>query len=235
MKTAAVLLGAGSGTRAGGPKQFRRVAGRTLLEHAAWGLLAVREIGGLVVVVPAADVVRVTRSFEGADLPRPVRVVAGGATRHLSSRRGLDAVWPECERILIHDAARPFASPTLIRRLLRALRDPEVSGVVPAVAVTDSTLLVRSEDPRRVERYLDREGLRAVQTPQAFRAKALRAAFSRTRGAEFSDDAVVLRQRGMRVDVVDGEVENRKITTAEELRGAMRALRSGRPPSEISR
>jgi 2-C-methyl-D-erythritol 4-phosphate cytidylyltransferase / 2-C-methyl-D-erythritol 2,4-cyclodiphosphate synthase len=235
-KTVAVLLAAGQGRRAGELKQFRRVAGRTLLEHAAFSLTAVREISGLIVVVPESDVERVARGLDRIGLPRWRRVVAGGATRHLSSRCGLGAVPEECERLLVHDAARPFASPTLIRRLLRALRNPEVAGVIPAVAVHDSTIQVSvpssdggTSSASRVTalRYLDRPSLRAVQTPQAFRADALRDAFARARGRDYCDDAIVVRGRGLRVDVVAGEAENRKITTAEELRAALRELRAG--------
>lgn len=226
MKTAAVLLGAGRGRRAGGPKQFRRVAGRTLLEHAADGLLELREIGGLVVVVPASEVEAVRKGFARTTWSRPISVVAGGATRHLSSRAGVAALPPEVERVLIHDAARPFASVRLIRRLLRALRDPAVAGVIPAVDVHDSTVLVEGRGGGHLKEYLPRERLRAVQTPQAFRAAALREAFARSRGRDFCDDAIVLRRRGLRVDVVEGERENRKITTADELESALRELRS---------
>ncbi len=222
-KTVAILLGGGQGRRAGGPKQFRRAGGRSLLEHSARGLLALREIGGLVVVVPASDVDRVEAELDRAQLPRWRRVVAGGATRHLSSRCGLAALPDSCERVLIHDAARPFASPRLVRRLLRALQDPEVAGVIPVIAVHDSTIELGS-DGVSLRRYLDRARLRAVQTPQAFRLGPLREAFDRLRGHDFADDAVALRRRGLRVDVVAGEEENLKVTTADELRWALREL-----------
>lgn len=223
-RTIAVLLAAGQGVRAGGRKQFRRAAGKSILRHAAEGLLAVREVRGLVVVVPADAVEEVRGDLAGLD--RVLDVVAGGATRHLSSRAGLAALPVTAELVLIHDAARPFASPALIRRVMRAAR--ENGAAIPAVEVSDST--VELDDLGALHRYLDRGRLRAVQTPQAFRREVIERAFGKTRRKDFSDDACVVRRAGGAVTVVAGDLANRKITTPEELETALRTLG---PPAEV--
>ena len=224
--TVALLLAAGEGRRIGGRKQFRRIAGRTLLEHALDGLFAVREVGGVVVVVPA-DRVRAVEKRLAERIPpaRWWRVVAGGPTRHASSSCGLAALPAACRWVLIHDAARPFASPALLRRVLRAAR--EHGAAVPAIPVTDSTLEIDAAGDLR--RYLRRERLRAVQTPQAFERTRLEAAFARARGQEFTDDASVVRRDGRTVVVVAGEADNRKITRPEDFEWARRrfARRAG--------
>ena len=223
-RTLAVLLAAGQGARAGGRKQFRQAAGKSVLRHAAEGLLEVREIRGLIVVVPADAIESVRAELAGLD--RVLDVVAGGATRHLSSRAGLAALPDSAEMVLIHDAARPFASPALIRRVMRAAR--EVGAAIPAVDVTDSTVELHEEGTLR--RYLERGRLRAVQTPQAFRRAVIESAFARQRRTDFADDASVVRRVGGAVAVVAGEAGNRKITTAEELEAALRMLG---PPAAV--
>jgi 2-C-methyl-D-erythritol 4-phosphate cytidylyltransferase len=219
-KTIALLLAGGEGLRSGGRKQFRRVGGRSLLRHALDGLFAAREVGGVIVVVPADTVAAVERDLS-ASAPRGWwKVTAGGATRHLSSRAGLAQLPDACEWVLVHDAARPFASPELVRRVLRATKS--VGAAVPAVAVADSTLEIDAQGHLR--RYLPRERLRAVQTPQGFAREVIESAFASTRRTDFTDDASAVRRAGHEVAVVEGEAENRKITTGEDLRVAAREL-----------
>ena len=225
-RTLAILLAGGQGVRAGQRKQFRQAAGKSLLRHAAEGLLAVREVRGLIVVVPG-DAIEAVRA-EFATLDRIHAVVAGGATRHRSAQAGLAALPASAELVLIHDAARPFASPALIRRVMRAAR--ETGAAIPATDVADSTVEVFPGGGLR--RYLDRDRLRAVQTPQGFRRELLEAAFAKRRGEDFPDDASAVRRMGGEVAVVEGELGNRKITTAEELEAALRVLA---PPTAVHR
>lgn len=220
-RTVALLLAGGSGRRAGGPKQWRRAGGRSLLAHAAAGLWAAREVAGIVAVVPAADVGRARAELAGLDGGRWLEVVAGGSTRHRSSAAGLAALPDPCELVLVHDAARPFASPALLRRVLRAARAH--GAAVPALPVADST--IELDAGGRLERYLPRPRLRAVQTPQGFARTVLEEAFARTRRDDWGDDASCARAAGHPVAVVEGEEANRKITTAAELAAALRALR----------
>lgn len=219
-RVCALLLAAGAGRRAGGPKQFRRAGGKSLLEHAARGLLAGGEIESLVVVVPESDVDAVRHELERIHLPHLHAVVAGGATRHLSSRRGVEALPEGCDWVLIHDAARPFASRSLIRRVLRAAE--EHRAAIPAIPVHDSTVRVGRDG--RVEEYLPRPSLRSVQTPQAFERGLLEDSFRRVDSEDFTDDASVVVAAGHPVFVVAGEHENRKLTTGEEVDEALGQL-----------
>lgn len=197
-----IVVAAGSGSRFGGAKQWEMLEGRSLVE---WAVETCRSCSdGTVLVVP-----------EGLQGESPVEVdavVAGGASRSESVRRGLEAVPEEAEVIVVHDAARPRASATLLAAVVGAVRqgaDAAVPGMVPADTIkrVDGAGVV-VETPLRYR-------LRAVQTPQAFRAGVLRAAHAG--GGEATDDAALVEETGGRVVVVDGEEDNTKVTTATDL------------------
>lgn len=199
---AAVVVAAGRGVRFGRPKQFARLGDRTVV---GWSLAAARATCGFVVLVlPPGEVTAVA----GADA-----VVAGGATRAESVRAGLGVVAerPEVEIVVVHDAARPLASPELFRRVISAVR-AGAEAVVPGLPVEDTLKLV---DGSEVVRTVDREHLVRVQTPQGFALRALLSAHAQ--GAEGSDDAVLLERMGRRVTVVDGEAANLKITRPDDI------------------
>lgn len=217
--TVAILLAGGEGVRSGGRKQFRKAGGRSVLRHAADGLAAVREIGGLIVVVPEDAIASTRRELDAID--KPVEVVTGGATRNLSSRNGIAALPPKCRWVLIHDAARPFASVALIRRVLRAAKAQ--GAAIPAVTVSDSTIECTTDGS--LKRYLPRERLGAVQTPQAFARERIEEAFARSRRTDFTDDAGAVLRAGHEVAVVEGEPGNLKITSPEQLVRALRELK----------
>ena len=133
---------------------------------------------------------------------------------------GLSAVAGDIERILCHDAARPLASPELFERTLEALEALEAwDGVVPVLRVIDT---VKRVQDGRVEGTEPRDSLALAQTPQAFRAAALRDAHGRAAadGFEGSDDALLLERAGYRVRAIEGERTNLKITTPEDIRFA---------------
>jgi 2-C-methyl-D-erythritol 4-phosphate cytidylyltransferase len=153
----------------------------------------------VVVVVPEADAAR-------------ERGVAGGATRSESVRAGLAAVPPDADIVCVHDAARPLASADLYRRVVAAVVQG-ADGAVPGLPVIDTIKVVDATGA--VTATPERSSLRAVQTPQAFRASVLRAAHAS--GAEGTDDAAVVEAAGGRVVVVDGEPTNRKITDPSDL------------------
>ncbi|MHB1964051.1 MAG: 2-C-methyl-D-erythritol 4-phosphate cytidylyltransferase [Acidimicrobiales bacterium] len=205
----AVVVAGGSGTRFGGRKQFALLGGRPVV---AWAVDACRSVcDGVVVVVPAPAAADAERF--GADL-----VVAGGPTRSASVRRGLAAVPAEAEVVVVHDAARPLASPDLFRAVLAALADPgpgaAAAGAIPVLAVTDT---LKRVDPERrtVTATLSRADLVAVQTPQAFRADALRRAHAG--GDDATDDAALVEALGATVRVVAGDPRNLKLTTPADL------------------
>ncbi len=147
----------------------------------------------------------------------PVVVVAGGATRHRSVGLALAAIPEPTPFVVCHDAARPFASPRLFAEVLDALESSsDASGAVPVVPVSDTVKRVHDGFVVATE---DRDELALAQTPQAFRATALRDAHARAAGAglEFSDDAAALEWAGYRVAVTPGDPENFKITTEQDL------------------
>ncbi len=195
------MVGGGSGRRFGAPKQYEPLGDKRIID---WSRsVAEAATDGVVVVVPAAD----------ADQER---AVAGGATRSDSVRAGLAAVPADADIICVHDAARPFATAAIYRRVIEAV-NAGADAAIPALAVTD-TIKVTTTDGAGVARVVatpDRASLVAAQTPQAFRADKLRTAH-RTNG-QATDDAHLIEQSGGLVVVVEGDPNNRKITVPDDL------------------
>jgi 2-C-methyl-D-erythritol 4-phosphate cytidylyltransferase len=217
----AIIAAAGSGTRVGGgvPKQFLKVAGRTILEHALQRLERHPEVDAVVAVVPASRL-RAARMLMRRH-PRLVAVVPGGARRQDSVELGLRAApGGEDAIVLVHDAARPLVAPAVVSAIIRAAR--RRGAAVPGIAPADT---VKSVDGGgRVTGTLDRSALRLIQTPQGFRASWLRRAFldAAAKGTTATDDASLVEAAGMPVVVVEGDPANFKITTRADL-AALRA------------
>ena len=191
-----VVVAAGSGTRFGGPKHLADLRGRSVLQRSVD--VASRAAGGVVVVLaPGSEA-----AVEGADA-----VVAGGDSRSASVANGLAAVPGGADVVLVHDAARPLASDALFARVVDAVKGG-ADAAVPVIAVVDT---IRHVDGGTV----DRDRLRAVQTPQGFRAAALRAVHDR--GGLATDDASLVEEDGGRVVLVEGERSNLKITEPADL------------------
>lgn len=192
-----IVVAGGRGERFGERKQYLHLGGRRVLD---WALAAAADHSDGVVLVVPLDV---------AHEPEPGvhAVVPGGRTRSDSVRAGLEAVPADAEVVVVHDAARPVPVPAVWEAVLAAVA-AGADAAVPAVPVTDT---LRSLDGATV----DRSRLVAVQTPQAFRAAALRQAHA---GAgEATDDASLVEAAGGRVVVVDGDPRNLKITTPVDL------------------
>ncbi len=223
MLTAALIVAAGSGQRAGGdlPKQYRTVGGRTVLARTASAFLAAPDVELVQVVIGAGHEDLYEDATAGLALPAPV---TGGATRQASVRLGLEALSARgVERVLIHDAARPFVGPALISRVVGALGSHE--AVLPAVAVADT--LKRVDGGGTVSATVDRTGLWAAQTPQGFRFEAILKAHARAHGegrSDFTDDSALAEWAGIPVHVVEGEPANMKLTTNADLEAAGRQL-----------
>ena len=213
--TIALLVAAGSGSRAGGPdslpKQYRRVGGRPLLVHAVERLRHPR-IDSLQVVIGAGQEAAYRAAVGALPLPEPV---TGGATRQQSVRNGLTALAAAgAERVLIHDAARPFLPAAVVDRLLDALGSHE--GAVPVLPVVDT--LARSSNT--LGETVPRDNLVRVQTPQAFRFTDILGAHERWTGDDASDDAQVARAAGLSVATVAGDPSLEKLTYEEDFRRA---------------
>jgi len=215
MQVAAVVVAAGRGVRAGGelPKQFRQIGGDTLLRRALLSFVEASDVDLVqpVIRVEDADLVRaLTRDM---DVLAPV---FGGATRQASVRAGLEALEPRRpDVVLVHDAARPFASAALITRAISAAK--QTGAAIPALPVTDT--IKRIDSAGTVEATLERGSLRLVQTPQAFAFPALLEAHRRAAAQkrdDFTDDAALAEWAGLKVAVFAGEPGNVKLTTADD-------------------
>ena len=189
-----IVVAGGSGRRFGQLKQFSPLGGRPVLE---WAVEACRPHSAGVVLVLPAEAARPAAPQHGADI-----VVAGGESRAASVRRGLAAVPDEAEVVLVHDAARPLTTPAIFEAVLGALAEEGVDGAVPGVPVHDTIKQVDS--CQTVTATLDRTTLVAVQTPQGFRAAALRRAHAADGTDGATDDAVLVEAIGGRVRVVPG-------------------------------
>ncbi len=202
-RTLALIVAAGRGHRAGEglPKQYRVVGGKAVLRRTAEAFLAHDQVDGVQVVIHPDDRALYDAAVEGMDLLLPVN---GGATRQESVKFGLEAL--TADRVLIHDAARPFVPPAVIDRVLAALDNED--GVIPALAVSDSL----RRGGNHIEGEVDRDGLYRAQTPQGFRYTAILAAH-RAATVEATDDAAVLRAAGGKVAMVEGDEANMKLTT----------------------
>jgi 2-C-methyl-D-erythritol 4-phosphate cytidylyltransferase len=214
MDVTAVVVAGGRGVRFGGPKQFARIEGETVSALSVRHSRSVaREV---VLVVPEGY----EGDGEGADL-----VVTGGDTRAESVRRGL-AVCSSSDVVVVHDAARPLATPELFHAVVDAIVQG-ADGAVPGLAISDTVKRVsREAGTTVVHETVAREDLVTVQTPQAFRFDLLVSAHGS--GAEATDDAALVEALGARVVVVPGEVRNVKITEPGDLERVSALQRSER-------
>lgn len=199
----AVVVAGGEGRRFGKAKQFEPLGGRLVLE---WALEAARQVVDEVVLVLPPCVLDDPGRRAGCR-----HVAAGGPTRAASVRAGLALVPEDVEYVLVHDAARPLASPALFSAVLAAVA-AGADGAVPGVPLADTVKRIRDGE---VVATLPRDELVAVQTPQAFRTAVLRRAHAG--GPEATDDAGLLESIGARVVIVPGEARNVKITELDDL------------------
>jgi 2-C-methyl-D-erythritol 4-phosphate cytidylyltransferase len=221
LTTWAIVVAGGDGARLGAdrPKAFVGLGDRVLL---AWSVEMLDDhpaVDGIVLVVPAGWEEPATLLADDLAAGKVAAAVAGGATRSQSVAAGLAEVPDEADLILVHDAARPFASPELVTRVLSGLAGAE--GAVPGVPVTDT---IKRVEGGHVAETPARASLVAVQTPQAFLAASLRGAYAVADAqlATATDCASLLEARAAVVAVVEGDPANVKITTADDLAEAAR-------------
>jgi 2-C-methyl-D-erythritol 4-phosphate cytidylyltransferase len=212
--TWAILVAAGTGERLGGdrPKAFAALAGRPLLAETIERLDTSDWIDAIVVAAPPGWEEPAILLAEELVASKVSSVVTGGATRAESVRNALVEVPEEALVILVHDAARPLVDDAVIERLLGRL-DGTVEGVVPGIEVQDT---VKRVERGVVTETVAREGLVAVQTPQAFLADRLRTAFSGDLD-DATDCASLVERHGGRVAVVEGDPRLVKVTTVGDL------------------
>ena len=212
---AAIVVAAGRGLRAGGdlPKQYRQILGEPVIRPSLATFVRHDGISLVQPVIHPDDAAHFSTAVAGLDLLPPVH---GGATRQASVLAGLEALSPHRpEVVLVHDAARPFASPVLIARAIEAAR--ATGAAIPAIAIADTVKRVNADGT--VAGTVERAELRLVQTPQAFAFGALLTAHRRARDAgraDFTDDAALAEWAGLKVATFAGEAANVKLTTNED-------------------
>ncbi len=214
MRVCALIVAAGRGTRAGGPrpKQWQPLAGARVIDHTLDAFSGHPRVDQIALVLHADDMGEAAFFEE-----QGIAVVQGGAERADSVRAGLSLA-PDCDVVLIHDAARPCVSAQIIDDVLDALCDSQ--GAAPGLPITDA-LWTGAE--ARVTGTQDRTGLYTAQTPQGFRMPAICAAHAAYDGPA-ADDVAVARAHGLTVAITQGSEDNLKITTAPDFTRAARIL-----------
>jgi 2-C-methyl-D-erythritol 4-phosphate cytidylyltransferase len=212
----AIIVAAGQGSRFGGeiPKQYLPLGGHPVLLHALRPFVSHPDVASVVLVLPADDAMS-PPEWLAPLLSETLIVTAGGASRRASVAAGLAALGPECEIVVVHDGARPFAPREVIDAGISCARGGH--GAVPALPLSDT--LKRADEFGRVLGTVAREGLWSVQTPQAFPRPLLERGHAADPGLErqVTDDAMLVEMVGGRVDLIPGSSRNIKITTRDDL------------------
>ena len=211
MTTTALIVAAGSGHRMGGdvPKQYRMLGGKPVLRWAVEALIGHTMISAVRVVIGKGQQDQAIKALTGLSVGD---LIEGGAERADSVRAGLREI--ATDAVLVHDAARPFCPSGVIDRLLARLEFAE--GATPVLPVGDT--LARAGDT--LGDAVDRSGLVRVQTPQAFRLDALKAAYERWEGPSPTDETTVMRSAGMSVAAVEGDPRLEKLTLPADFQRA---------------
>jgi 2-C-methyl-D-erythritol 4-phosphate cytidylyltransferase/2-C-methyl-D-erythritol 2,4-cyclodiphosphate synthase len=223
-----IVAAAGRGARFGGaiPKQYMPCAGRPLLCHTLEALTAGHEFCAVTVVIHPDDRDLYEATLKQLSIPAAAQLTPpafGGATRQQSVRNGLRAqAGARPDVVLIHDGARPFPSRELISRAIEAA--VTYGAAVPATPLTDTVKQVDAEG--RIVASPERASLRAVQTPQAFRFDLILEAHDKAARADLTDDAAVAEAAGHATFVFEGDVDNGKVTTMQDLHEAEARLTS---------
>jgi 2-C-methyl-D-erythritol 4-phosphate cytidylyltransferase/2-C-methyl-D-erythritol 2,4-cyclodiphosphate synthase len=234
VKTAALIVAAGQGRRAGAaiPKQYAAIDGQTVLTRTLGVFLGHPAVDLVLVVIAEGDRALYAQAMVGGH-PKVVPPAIGGDTRQRSVLNGLRALKVLAPaRVLIHDAARPFVTGAIIDRVLAAL--DRAPGAIAAVPLADT--LKRADAEGRIEATLGRERLWRAQTPQGFRFEAILAAHEAALAAgrtDLTDDAAVAEWAGLAVALVEGSEANLKLTTAKDLDMAERTVSAGAVAGEV--
>jgi 2-C-methyl-D-erythritol 4-phosphate cytidylyltransferase len=218
LTASAIIVAAGSGVRlrSGVPKAFVKIGGRTMLSYSLAAVGQVGAIGEVVITVPDEFENAARAEVAAAGLTVPVKITPGGIERQDSVRIALALTSAESELIIVHDAARPLATPAIFEACLNAAA--RAGGAIAAIPVADTLKRVADNDTA-ITATVARAGLWQAQTPQAFRREVLVAAHQRavSDGIVATDDADLVERTGVRVEVVEVTTANIKITTPSDL------------------
>jgi 2-C-methyl-D-erythritol 4-phosphate cytidylyltransferase len=216
MKVSAILVAAGAGTRLGSetPKAFVIIDNASLLLRVLRTIRAVDALDEVVLAVPAGAQRRSRVEVEAAGIQIPVKIIQGGARRQDSVRLALMLTSAEADIVVVHDAARPFATPAMFSECIAGAA--QSGGAIVAIPVADT---LKQVEDGAILSTVPRDGLWQAQTPQAFRRDLLLLAHKRAKceGMSVTDDAYLCERMGIRVQVVRGSAFNLKITTPGDL------------------
>lgn len=225
MRVTAIIAAGGTGVRLGGarPKQLVEIGGRAILERSVSLFLDHASIDDVIVALPRELVDNPPPYLVGT--AKPLRIVAGGTRRQDSVANAFRAADPGSDVIVVHDAARPFATAALVSRTIAAAA--ETGAALAAIQARDTVKRADNRETLLVDETIARESIYLAQTPQAFRREVLRDALARA--DEATDEASLAELAGHPVRIVAGEASNIKITAPEDLLVAEAIARGGRP------
>lgn len=214
MNKAAILVAGGKGTRMGTktPKQFLELNGRPILMHTLEVFHSMDSQIELILVLPEDQLSYWDKVVAELDFLIPHRRVIGGASRFQSVRNGLQAVSFSVGLVAIHDGVRPFVAEEVIKSSFEVAQ--QTGSAIPVIGLKDSIRQIFSEGKSQ---FRDRQQYRLVQTPQTFQLSKIRQAFLTPESDQFTDDATVYEYQGWEVTLIEGNPENIKITTPEDL------------------
>ncbi len=210
-----VAAGRGSRMRTVESKQYLQLGERPILVHTLQLFQNIKAIDDIILVVGEADVDRGRHYVRQYGISKVKQVIAGGAERQYSVRKGLWALSKDIEWVLVHDGVRPLVSPEQVLACWQKAKERDAA--VLAVPVKDTIKVVN--EAGEIQSTPDRRSLWAIQTPQAFRLSLLKEAHDRALRDNFlgTDEAMLVERLGMTVHVVEGDYYNIKITTLEDL------------------
>ncbi|MBP6335867.1 MAG: 2-C-methyl-D-erythritol 4-phosphate cytidylyltransferase [Bacteroidia bacterium] len=212
MNKIALIVAGGSGLRMGTaiPKQFLLLKGKPVLMHTIERFNSAKIFDSIIIVLPKSEIQQWEKLILEHSFKVPHKIVVGGNSRSESVKSGLNEIREIEGHIAIHDGVRPLVSTSLIKRCMQALKDQ--TNAIPAVPVVDSIRKFENGSSEVVDRNL----LRAIQTPQCFHLGLLNSAYQGV-NSESTDDATVFERAGNDIHLIEGEKSNIKITVSIDL------------------
>ncbi|MDO9551008.1 2-C-methyl-D-erythritol 4-phosphate cytidylyltransferase [Rhodonellum sp.] len=214
MKKFGIIVAGGNGTRMGAPipKQYLEIGGKPILMHTMKAFFQYDPTINLILVIPASDFPLWNSLCDKFDFKIPHQLVKGGQSRFQSVRNGLNSILSTAGLVAIHDGVRPFVNQSVISRSYE-----EAAKKGSAIAVINLKDSIRKISGDGKSNFQDRQDFRLVQTPQTFQLEKIKKAFEVPESKQFTDDATVYEQQGWQVNLIEGNPENIKITSPEDM------------------
>lgn len=208
-----IITAGGTGVRMGAqiPKQFIELSGLPIIFHTIKNYYSFDPSLNFVVTLPPNEIDRFTELIDQHKIEISIKIAEGGTTRFQSVKNGLQLVEGNGV-VAIHDAVRPFVTETLLKNCFQTAADK--GNAIAAVTLKES---IREVGPDEKNRAVDRTKYRIMQTPQCFQIPLIKKAFDAEEKKSFTDDATVLEAAGYEINLVEGDYQNIKITTPEDL------------------